>query len=63
MYRNVNRTLKKEFESNLAAAKKEFEKKFGELACVDFTTCVPPMQVLGGYNVSLIPGQLGKDLS
>ena len=63
MYRNVNSTLKNAFESNLAAAKREFEKKFRELACVDFTTCVPPMQAPGGYNVSLIPGQLGKDLS
>ena len=63
MYRNVNSTLKHAHESNLEGAKKEFEQKFRELACVDFTACTPPMQAPGGYNVNLIPGQLGKDVS
>ena len=61
--RNVNSTLKHAHESNLEGAKKEFEQKFRELACVDFTACTPPMQAPGGYNVNLIPGQLGKDVS
>ena len=55
----INQTLKHAHEANLEGARKEFHAKFRELACIHFEDCEPPCQAKGGYNVLLIPGQLG----
>jgi poly [ADP-ribose] polymerase len=60
---HTNSNLTHAHEGNLQSAMSEFHEKFLELACVPFTEAVPPCQHTGGYNVSLIPGQLGKDIA
>ena len=59
----VNNSLKHAHESHLDSAVKEFHDKFRELACQPFESCEPPCQAKGGYNVNLIPGQVGKDVT
>ena len=51
------------YESNLATAIKDFHDKFRELACMPFVEAEPPCQAPGGYNVNLLPGQAGRDVS
>ena len=59
----TNDHLVKEYGSDLEFALKEYHAKFREMAWIDFVECEPPYQAKGGYNICLIPGQLGKDVT
>ena len=59
----TNQSLKHAHEGDLEGAIKEFHEYFKRLACVSFLEAEPPCQHRGGYQVQLLPGQLGRDVT